>query len=206
MKLSIFAAVLLVLCLGTLPAVAQTDLYDNGAISGGGSRWTINFGLAVSDNFTLNSAATINGLQFGTQMLPGDVLESVDVSITSQEFGGTSYFDQNVSFTSSGCFTNEFGYRVCTQTGSFNGPQLTAGTYWLTLQNATTNTGDPVFWDENEGRSLASVNEVGTIPSESFTLLGTQSSGTGSTSEPSSFVLFGSGILSLAGLLRRKLF
>ena len=206
MKLSIFAAALLMLCLETLPAVAQTDLYDNGAISRNGPEWTVNFGFAVSDSFTLNSTSTVNGLEFGSVMFPGDVLESAEVSVTSQEFGGTTYFDQNVSFTASGCVDNEFGYMVCTQTGSFDGPQLNAGTYWLNLQNAVTNTGDPVYWDENSGPSLASENTVGTIPSEAFTILGRQSSGTGSTPEPSSIVLFGSGIVGVAGLLRRKLF
>jgi hypothetical protein len=53
---------------------------------------------------------------------------------------------------------------------------------------------------------------VGTIPSESFTVLGTQSTTTtsttttGTTPEPSSILLLGSGILGLAGVLRRKLF
>jgi hypothetical protein len=69
------------------------------------------------------------------------------------------------------------------------------------------NNGDPIYWDENSGPSSASESEVGTIPSESFTILG-GTTGTSSTSvpEPSSIMLLGSGILGLAGLLRRKLF
>jgi hypothetical protein len=200
------AVVLLLLSLATVSAVAQSDLYDNGPINGGLGAWTLNFGFAVSDNFTLSSPATVDELQFGSHMFPGDVLESAEVSITSQEFGGTSYFDQNVNFTASACFNNDYGFVVCTQTGSLNGPQLNAGTYWLTLQNAVTNTGDPVYWDENSGPSLASENSIGTIPSESFTLLGTSSTGTGSTPEPSALVLFGSGMVGMAGLVRRRLF
>ena len=56
--------------------------------------------------------------------------------------------------------------------------------------------GDPVYWDENSGPSIASNNEVGTVPSESFTVLGSAgTSTTGTTPEPGSILLFGSGIL-----------
>ena len=103
---------------------------------------------------------------------PGDTLGSVEVSITSSENGGTSYFDQIVNFNQSGCTGNEYGYNVCTETASFTGPTLNNGTYWVNLQNASVPNGDPVYWDENSGPSQASQNDVGTIPSESFTILG----------------------------------
>ena len=54
----------------------------------------------------------------------------------------------------------------------------------MNLSNAVVNTGDPVYWDENSGPSLASENSVGTIPSESFTVLG---STTTSTQPPTCF-------------------
>jgi hypothetical protein len=102
------------------------------------------------------------------------------------------------------------GYSICTESSIFSGQSLAAGTYWLNLQNATLSTGDdPIYWDENSGPSSASQNSVGTIPSESFTLLSGGSgttSATGSTPEPSSIILFGSGVLGLASVLRRKLF
>jgi hypothetical protein len=202
----------------TLPAFAQygTDVYDNGPINGTTDGWTINFGYVVSDSFILDSATNVAGIQFGAWLYPGDVLVSAEVSITSSEFGGTSYFDQVVNFTQSTCFSNEYGFNVCTESGSFSQVNLSAGTYWLNLANASVNTGDPIFWDENSGPSQASESSVGTIPSESFTILGNNMTtitcgspaGCG-IPEPSTITLSTSGTLTLfaaLGALRRKFF
>jgi hypothetical protein len=141
---SLILAMLLVAVAAVLPASAGT-VYDNGPINGTSDAWTINFGFVVSDTFSVSGGtSTITGLVFGSFALPGDVLESAQVSITSSEFGGTTYFDQVVTFTSSNCFTNQYGYNICTETGSFNGPTLGNGTYWINLQNAVTNSGDPI--------------------------------------------------------------
>ncbi len=92
---------------------------------------------------------------------------------------------------------------------------LDPGTYWLNLQNAANAAGDPIYWDENSGvgcggtdghgadcPSLASESAVGTIVPEGFTIQGTLNGG--STPEPSSLALFGSGVLGIVGLLRRR--
>jgi hypothetical protein len=163
-------------------------IYENGPINGTVSKWEINGGFAVSDSFVVDTAGAITGLNFGAWLSPGDVLLSVEVSITSSEFGGTSFFDQTVSFTQSGCEGNGLGFNVCTESGTFSGPSLNAGTYWLNVSNATNN-GHPIYWDENSGvdchstdcPSLASENAVGTIPSESFTLSGTPANQTTTT-------------------------
>jgi PEP-CTERM motif-containing protein len=209
---------LLLVCasLSVISAVAD-DVYNNGPINGTTDAWTINFGFFVSDTFTVSTPNTpITSLTFGAWLFPGDVLQSVEVSMTSDVLGGTTYFDQVVNVTQSGCSGNQFGFDVCTETGMFGGPTLEPGTYWLNLQNAVVNNGDPVYWDENSGigctsKGCPSVAEtdciqdyVGCIPSESFTL----SSGggvNGTTPEPSSAVLFGSGLLSVVAVLRRKI-
>ena len=212
------AALLLYTCLllSAMPALAG-EVYDNGPINGTTDAWTINFGFIVTDTFTVSSGSTpINGLAFGAWVFPGDVMESVEVLMTSEAFGGTIYFDQMVNVTQSGCTPNQYGFDVCTESATFNGPTLGNGTYWLQLQNAVVNTGDPVYWDENSGvgcsspgcPSIAQYNdcisngEFGCIPSESFTLF---SGGTGTAPEPSSYLLFGSGLLGVIAVGRRRL-
>jgi hypothetical protein len=209
LKLRIASLSLLALCLVAVPAMAQT-VYSNGPINGTTDGWTINSGFVVSDTFT-TTGGNVSGLVFGAWAFPGDVLLSSDIQITSSEFGGTSFFSGSVNFTQSGCSTNQYGFNVCTETSSSFGPvNLAAGTYWLNLDNAVVNDGDPIYWDENSGPSSASESSVGTIPSEAFTVLGGTSTTTTTTTstvpEPSSIMLFGSGILGLAGVLRRKLF
>ncbi len=215
MKTRIASLSLLALCLtlAAVPAMAQT-VYSNGPINGNTDAWTVNFGFIVSDTFNVtNNNTTITGGSFGMWLFSGDTLTSAELSITSGENSGTSYFDQTVNFTQGACTANQYGYNVCQENTSFSGPTLNAGSYWLNLQNASVPSGDPVYWDENSGPSTASENSIGSIPSEAFTVLGsstTTSSSTSSTTtsvpEPSSIMLFGSGILGLAGVLRRKLF
>ncbi len=169
----------------------SNDIYDNGPINGNTDAWTINFGFIVSDTFNLASDGTnITGMSFGAWLFSGDTLTSAELSITSGENSGTRYFDQTVTFTQGSCTTNQYGYNVCTETTSFNSPTLNAGTYWVNLQNASVPSGNPVYWDENSGvgcqgqgcPSQASQNDVGSIPSESFTILGATSTTTTTSS------------------------
>jgi hypothetical protein len=203
--------ILLTLCLAVIPAIAQNDIYDNGPIDGNTTAYTINFGFAVSDQFTLGQSGNISGVEFGAWLTPGDVLETVDVQITSDEFGGTTFFSGTVNFSQGGCTMNQFGFNVCTEVGDFQHTFLNAGSYWLNMQNAVVSDGDPVYWDENNGPSRASENSLGTIPSESFTVLASSGGTTSTTNgtsdsmpEPSSIILFGSALLGVAGMLRRK--
>lgn len=198
-----------------VPSFAQNDLYDNGPINGTDTAWGIGMGLSVGDSFTISSpsgSATMNGLSFGAWLAPGDTLESAEVSVTSQPLGGTTYFDEGVNFTGSNCSVNTLNYQVCQETGSFDGPTLNNGVYWLNLQNAVTTEGNLVWWDENDGvgcnspgcPSQAVDSASGTIPSESFSVLGTNSP-TGTTPEPGSILLFGTGAVGVLSVVRRKL-
>jgi hypothetical protein len=210
--------VFFVLAMLALPAKAQ-GIYDNGPVNGTTDAWTINSGSVVSDTFTVAGQTLIAGLSFAAWVFPGDVLESVKVSIASSEFGGITYTNQIVSFSQSGCSGNQYGFNVCTESGTFGTfVNLTGGAYWISLSNAVVNTGDPIYWDENSGPSKAldwpRTTAIGTIPSEAFTVLG-GTCGAGGCSpsqtvpEPSGLVSLVAGTMTLFGFFivrRRKLF
>ena len=213
MKLQIALLALVCLTLLAVPAMAQGTLYDNGPINGEVDAFTINFGFTVSDTFHLANSATVSDLSFGAWVEPGDTVAGVEVAIGSSYFSN-NLFDGIVSLTQSNCFANGFGFNVCQESGNFSGPNLSAGNYFLTLENATTTDGDPTYWDQNSGAGCMSPgcpsqaeNDTGSIPSEAFTLGGSSSTTSttgGTTPEPSGIILFGSGVVGFAAVLRRK--
>jgi hypothetical protein len=212
-KTRIAGLTILCLVLAAIPAQAQNGWsYDNGPINGTTDAWTINFGYVVSDTFVAGSGfnSAVTGFAFGFWEFPGDVMSSVDWSITSAENGGTVYG----SGTASGGFlsdkfisSNQYGYNIDLITVTGLDVSTSSGTtYWLNLQNATVPSGDPVYWDENSGGgcrssgcpSSASESAVGTIASEAFTVTGGQQ-----FPEPSIILMFGSSAC-LVGILRRR--
>jgi PEP-CTERM motif len=204
-QIRIAALAILCLALATIPAAADDTLYDNGAYNGQVNAWQIGNGITVSDSFTLGKAAQIKAISFVAWVIPGDTISEVDGSITDTENGpaGTTYSTSKSNIKRPPIIaTNEYGYEVDLVTLTGLDINLEAGTYWLNINTALTDQGDPVSWDENSGPSQASQSAVGTIPSESFTIQG--SDGGGSTPEPSSLALFGSGVLGIGGLLRRR--
>jgi PEP-CTERM motif len=200
-------ALLIIACLvlAVAPAMADT-LYDNGPINGQVDAWTINFGFSVTDSFTCSHQdCSVEDFHIGVWLTPGDTLSSVEMQLGSASFGN-QYTDQVLNATGqTNLFINNFGLQIALVDFSLSNIDVPNGTSWITLQNAVTPSGDPVYWDENGGSSSAFENTLGSIPSEAFTITGTATGTTGTTPEPSSIMLFGSGILGLAGVLRRKL-
>jgi len=203
-SLSLLTIVCLVLAVA--PAMADT-LYSNGPYNGTADAWTINFGFSVSDSFTTPTGSNVQGLSIVYwDASSSDVLTTVDMALGSTSFGGTPQTLTGVNNTLLG--TNQYGYNLFQAGYSFaNIPWSGAG--YVTLQNACSTSGcsisNPIYWDENSGSSTAYENTIGSIPSEAFTLTGTTSTvPPPPTPEPSSIMLFGSGILGLAGVLRRK--
>jgi hypothetical protein len=204
-SLSLLTIVCLVLAVS--PAMADT-LYSNGAYNGTNDGWTINFGFSVSDSFTAPSGSQVQGLSFVYwDASSQDLLTTVDMQLGSTSFGGTINTLSGVTNTSLG--TNQYGYNLYQASYSSFGSLPWSGAGYVTLSNACTNSGcsvsTPIYWDENSGPSTAYENTLGSVPSEAFTLTGTTTTPPPTTPEPSSIMLFGSGILGLAGVLRRKL-
>jgi hypothetical protein len=187
---------------------STVTLYSNGPANGDTDAWTINYGFAVTDSIYVQSVqayASVTSISFWAWLYPNycvtcsfisDYVSSVQVQVGTAPFDNSKFDGVVTSWVASNCVLNAYAYELCQETAVFRGPTLATGTgttYWLTLQNAVaSNSGiantDPVYWDENSGvgcpspgcPSSASENPIGTIPSESFTVLGYYTS----TSDP----------------------
>jgi hypothetical protein len=205
----------LVCAAASVPAFAGT-VYNSGASNFNEDAWAINDGFSVSNEFTLTQSATISGATFGYWAFPGDTITAVDWS-----FGSAAYGTDNGSGTASTTValagTEQYGYDYGTV--SFDIPTLTLGpgTYYFTLQNGVVPSGDPIYWDENDGSSIGYSSADGPIGvfdcnpgyvgcdssgGETFTLTNTS---TPPVPEPSSLLLLGTGLAGFATMVRRKL-
>jgi hypothetical protein len=197
--------------------VAAQTIYDNGpqdiheqygAYGLTGSFW-------VSNTFTVSSGTPIiNGLSIWIWMFPGNHNPAAQLIISSQSNGGgTVYFNHMVQFSDSNCYADGFGFNHCKETANWNdGPALLTGSYWVTLKNGSYPSGDAIFWDANAGVGCQSQGcpsqaqwTHGTIPSETFTILGTGGGSAAASPKTTSLLMFGSGFVGFIGLVRRKL-
>lgn len=189
--------------------ILYTDGPTNGTVGslyiggpgGGDSQQTI------SDGFVATASGTAVSLDFGEWVFPGQHPTSVSWAL------GTSPFASDIS---SGSTTqvgfilliamNSAGLDVYESHLDITGALAAGSTYYLTLSGALDSGGSPGSWDINHGPASCTeaqtgfpVADCGVAPpeGEAFTINGTP--------EPGSFMLLGSGILGLAGVLRRKL-
>jgi len=173
---------------------AQGVLYDNGPVNGMTGSRTFNNNIQVADSFTLVADSIITNAIIGVWNVPGDSLVSLDWSITTVPFGGTTLASGTASINGS-TFNNSWnGWDVSADSFSIAPAELPAGTYWLQLYNGATSDGNSAYWDMrygygdvNDVKSQAYQTDLGSIPSESFQLLGTAAP----VPEPSTFVLAG---------------
>jgi hypothetical protein len=214
--------VLLFPTLMVIPASAQSGdiVYDNGMFpcSQGGcvDAWTINNGYVTSDTIFLTANARVTGFDIWTWEYPMDRVLRIGWSITSSENGGTVYASGTTLVHDHFIAVNEYGYDVDKVTLTGLNVNLARGTYWLNLSNAVSEQHNPVYWDENSGfdchspgcPSLASFNQLGTIPSETFDVHGIYQHDDDQQSKapkPGTLILVTSGLLGLAVTMQRRL-
>ncbi len=208
-----FLSLLIILCLGFgTPAFAQ--FFDSGPINGNLNAFFIDgpggpFGQSVSDEFVSVMTGASSSLNFGEWTL-GGAPTVVNWSLGTASFGHDIGSGGGRAITSTFLGTNSFGYGIYNTQVSIAGSLMAGHTYYLTLSGAN-DAGGSQFdaWDDNES-PLASCyfqNPNGssgcpTTESESLTITGCCGR---PVPEPGTILLFGSGILGLAGVLRRKL-
>ena len=215
---------LTILCLA-LTGVAQV-IYNDGGIDGNDNAIFItgpnnpNFIGSfqdISNGFIAAASANPGQLEFGEWIASGFTPSSIGYEFGTSAFGtdvGSGTVAQT-SLNSHFLFTNGFGYDVYDVTIGVSGSAMSAGSqYWVSLSNASDSQGNnsTEAWDipngGSGGNATCNFRQSGTnfgdcgLGGESFTLGACCGP---PVPEPGSILLFGSGILGLAGILRRKL-
>jgi hypothetical protein len=206
MRFGVLAVSLLSLvgALAAVPASADSPLYSN---PGPGTYLVNGFGNPTSDSFKLSQNSTVTGanltLWVNALDSPVSVTWQIDSSFTN--FDSSTLLEGGTSgVLSPHLVTTSYGFPIYQLSIAIPSLALDAGTYWLELDGVTTTLGYSGFWDESDGPSLAwnGADGLGPVGSETFQILGTPDS---VTPEPASFLLLGSGLAALAGLVKRKL-
>jgi PEP-CTERM motif len=210
--------------------IALIVLYSNGAASQNDTNaWRIGpapppHGPAVTNSFYIGQQSIVTAFSFAVWVAQGDTPTGVDYEI------GTTAFDYDVALgstvlsnikklpwsnTSTLCFSSSTVCDVYEVTGTvFPSVSLATGTYWLTLSNGYTTGFGVMLWDENGGAGCTGWSNNGPCPSDAYNNFDTVTPnpsedpdiiGHLAAPEPDSILLFGSGIVGLVGILRRKL-
>jgi hypothetical protein len=223
LKLRIATLFLTILCFAlSAPAFAGT-IFSEGPLDGNDNAFFItgpnnpNFLGSfqdISNGFVAAASGTPNSLSFGLWIGTGLVPSTISYEIGTSAFGtdlGSGTVALNSS-TNTFEFTNGLGFDIYSVSISVTSAAMTAGnTYWLSLSNANdATTSGTEAWDipngGNGGPATCNFRQSGVndgncgLGGETFTL-----SSTSTVPEPGSIMLFGSGIIGLAGLLRRKI-
>jgi hypothetical protein len=213
-------ATLSVLVLGlmsalALPVFADTTLYNDTTVAsyqGNGISISSSSNNAATDSFQLTSSATVTSISLGVLFAKGDSLAGITWAITSTPSpaitGTGSGYSTPLKSGTATVFSSiqesaVSGYLDDLVSFSIPALALNAGTaYWLEIDQIATTNSKVGEWDESVVGASTAYYEKGLAPSETFQILGTENTAT--TPEPSSFLLLGSGLAGLAGLIKRK--
>ncbi len=216
MKLRIAALSLLILCFALDTAASVGPLFMSGPINGNLNGFFIDgpggpFGQSISDQFVTTAGGFATNLNFGEWTL-GGTPTVVSWALGTSSFGSDIASGDGAA-TSTFLGTNSFGYGIYDTQISIFGELAAGNTYYLTLSGAN-DAGGSQFdaWDDNESPNAScyfeNPNGSGGCPtteSESFTIIAEGTTTGSTTPEPSGILLLGSGVLGLAGILRRRL-
>ena len=203
---------LTILCLALAAPAFAGVIYSDGPTLGTTNALFIDgpnpgpFNQSISDGFVATASGTAYSLDFGVWVTPGTTPTTVSWWLGTTAFGSdiSSGSIAQVGYT---FLFNNGGWDVYDATVTGLSGSLSAGSsYWLTLGNANDRGGTQFdAWDINNGPANCQF-AVGGVPQggcgfggEAFTL------NSSSTPEPGSMMMLGTGVLGLAGVLRRKI-
>ncbi len=175
-------------------------LYNNGVGSEYLAMWDISGNAVASNQFSCSFAiCNTQTLEFDATYTGGNFPTKIDWSVTSNPFGGTTYAAGSSQLPL--FYACDPDGIVCLFDVNF-ATTLAGGTYFLNLTGAD----GSLEWDtpsnplNGTNAYYKDANGVVTsnIEGEGFKISGT------STPEPGSILLFGSGVVGLAGVLRRR--
>jgi hypothetical protein len=223
-------SLLTILCLAlTVSAFAGSTIFSEGPFLGNSNAFFItgpnnpNFSGSfqdVSNGFVATSSATPTTLEYGLWLSAGAVPTTISYEIGTTMFG--TQLGSGTVALSPADYVPGLGPDTWEVTIPVTSLAMTAGhRYWISLSNADDSLnsessawdvpngglGGPAICDfrQNGGAVLGGINGNCGAGGESFTLTGSVANSPQPTPESSSMMLVGSGILGIAGVLRRKL-
>ena len=191
-----------------VPGSAASIVYSNGPINGDFNAFSFSEEFRLANSFVSTGPVTITGFDAGIWTLQDPYGRSDYPTTVTWEIltGGPDWMGGTVIASGDRTWSNTwfalnrgFNCDVWSSTISGLNVSIGAGNYWLELLNGHSVMFDAAYWDINFGPSQVYGFPVGPGWSESFTIYGTP------VPEPGTFLMFGSGLLGVAHVIRRKL-